>query len=145
MRKIFILMVIFANLSIATSAEEILSDTSLDALGLIEQDLPVFNILDYGGVMKNVIIRNIKMDVVGCPIFIKLGDRQRPTVDANGREIYPDKVGIIQDVHISGIHASVDDVHSSTFRDMESESLSQTALFRIKPNCKGIDAGEDNR
>jgi hypothetical protein len=39
----------------------------------------------------------------------------------------------------------LDDVHDSTFRDMETENISQTHLFRIKPNCKGIDAGEDFR
>ncbi len=59
-----------------------------------------------GGVMRNVVIRNIKMDVVGTPIFIKLGNRNRP--------IYVDGVetkvptGSIQDVHISGIRATVD-------------------------------------
>jgi hypothetical protein len=210
-----------------------------------------------GGTMKNVIVRNIKMDIVGCPIFIKLGNRQRPMIDPNGKEFFPDKVGIIQDVHISGIQAIVDDVikppkekyypdeirlhknhpmassvsgipghyiervfiddvdieirggfdirtaedanrevpensknypnpdmmgtlsaygffirhvkdiqmnnirvvmcqedgrpaivlddvQDSTFRDMETENISQTVLFRIKPNCEGIDAGEDN-
>ena len=39
----------------------------------------------------------------------------------------------------------LDDVHNSTFRDIKTVNVSQTALFSIKPNCKGIDAGVDNR
>ncbi|OHB75836.1 MAG: hypothetical protein A2Z25_20855 [Planctomycetes bacterium RBG_16_55_9] len=59
-----------------------------------------------GGVMENVIVRNIKMDVVGTPIFIKLGDRNRPVyVDGVETKV---PVGILRDVKISGIHATVD-------------------------------------
>ncbi len=59
-----------------------------------------------GGTMENVIVRNIKMDVVGTPIFIKLGDRNRP-VYVDGVATKP-PVGILRDVKISGIHATVD-------------------------------------
>ncbi len=58
-----------------------------------------------GGLMQNVIVRNIEMDVVETPIFIKLGDRNRP-VYPNGVETKPAN-GAIRDVHISGIHATV--------------------------------------
>ena len=50
MSRAIITCLIVATLSIATSAEKISSDTSLDALGVIEQELPVFNILDFGAV-----------------------------------------------------------------------------------------------
>lgn len=59
-----------------------------------------------GGIMENVIVRNIKMNVVGTPIFIKLGER--------GRRIFVDGVetdvpmGVLRDVKISGIRATVD-------------------------------------
>lgn len=58
-----------------------------------------------GGIMRNVIVRNIKMDVVETPIFIKLSDRNRP-VYIDGVETKPE-VGVLQDVHISGVQATV--------------------------------------
>lgn len=59
-----------------------------------------------GGTMENVIIRNIKMDVVGTPIFIKLGNRSRPVyVDGVETKV---PMGILRDVKISGIRATVD-------------------------------------
>ncbi len=60
-----------------------------------------------GGVMRNVIVRNITMDVVETPIFIKLGDRSRPVYSEQG-EVVPG-VGTLQDVSISGIRAKVND------------------------------------
>jgi len=62
-----------------------------------------------GGVLRNVIVRNITTDVVGTPIFIKLGDRQRPTVGPGGNDVAPERIGIIKDIHISGIRATMDD------------------------------------
>jgi polygalacturonase len=61
-----------------------------------------------GGLMRNVVVRNIQMDVVGTPIFIKLGDRNRP-VYIDGVETKT-SIGAIRDVHISGIRATVDKV-----------------------------------
>jgi polygalacturonase len=59
-----------------------------------------------GGVMENVIVRNIKMDVVGTPIFIKLGERSRPIyVDGVETKV---PMGVLRDVKISGIRATVD-------------------------------------
>ena len=60
-----------------------------------------------GGILKNIVVKNIKMDVVGTPIFIKLGDRQRPMTEANGEKVVPLRIGIVEDIHISGIHATV--------------------------------------
>ena len=60
-----------------------------------------------GGFLKNIVIKNIKMNVVGTPIFIKLGDRQRPMTDANGNKIVPQRIGIVEDIHVSGIRATV--------------------------------------
>ncbi|NIA12984.1 MAG: DUF1565 domain-containing protein [Nitrospiraceae bacterium] len=65
-----------------------------------------------GGVMRNVTVRNIEMDVVETPIFIKLGDRNRP-VYVDGVETTP-SVGTLQDVHISGIRATVNDAKKYT-------------------------------
>jgi polygalacturonase len=58
-----------------------------------------------GGVMRNVIVRNMTMDVVETPIFIKLGDRNRPILREGG-DVVPG-AGSLQDVHISGIRAKV--------------------------------------
>ncbi len=60
-----------------------------------------------GGEMSNVIIRNITMDRVHTPIFIKLGNRNRPLYLPDGSK---EKVatGVIRGVHISGIKATVD-------------------------------------
>jgi len=60
-----------------------------------------------GGILKNIVVKNIKMDVVGTPIFIKLGDRQRPMTEANGKKVVPQRVGSAEDIHISGIRATV--------------------------------------
>lgn len=59
-----------------------------------------------GAHMRNVVVRNIEMDVVETPLFIKLGNRNRP-VYVNGKETMP-STGTIRDVHISGIRATVD-------------------------------------
>ena len=58
-----------------------------------------------GGVMENVIVRNINMDVVGTPIFIKLGERGRP-IYVDGVETKA-PMGVLRDVKISGIRATV--------------------------------------
>lgn len=60
-----------------------------------------------GGVMRNVIVRNITMDVVETPIFIKLGDRNRSIHTPDGNVV--PATGILQDIHISGIRAKVND------------------------------------
>ena len=59
-----------------------------------------------GGHMRNVVVRNIDMDVVETPIFIKLGNRNRP-IYVDGKKTTP-AIGTIRDVHISGIRATVD-------------------------------------
>lgn len=59
-----------------------------------------------GGLMRNVVVQNISMNVVGTPIFIKLGNRNRP-VFVDGVPTKPD-TGTIRDVHIRGIRATVD-------------------------------------
>lgn len=69
-----------------------------------------------GGVMRNVIVRNISMDVVETPIFIKLGDRNRPIYQADGSNIVPE-TGALRDVHISGIRATVN--NAEKFSDAE--------------------------
>ncbi len=58
-----------------------------------------------GGTMRNVIVRNIRMDGVGTPIFIKLGNRNRPLYD--GQTNFKVSNGVLRDVHISGIRATV--------------------------------------
>ena len=65
-----------------------------------------------GGLMQNVVVRNIEMDVVETPIFIKLGDRNRP-VYPEGVETKP-ATGAIRDVHISGIRATVNNAEKYT-------------------------------
>jgi len=58
-----------------------------------------------GGRLQNVIVRKITMDVVETPIFLKLGDRNRP-IETDAGEIAPG-TGSLRDVHISGIRAKV--------------------------------------
>ena len=71
-----------------------------------------------GGVMRNVIVRNLAMDVVETPIFIRLGDRNRPIV-TDSSDAVP-ATGVLEDIHISGIRAQVNDAekHSSAERAM---------------------------
>lgn len=56
-----------------------------------------------GGIMENIIVRNITMNVVATPIFIMLSNRNRPIY---GQLTIPN--GSIRDVHIEGINATVD-------------------------------------
>ncbi len=69
-----------------------------------------------GGVMQNVVVRNITMDVVETPIFIKLGDRNRPIYQADGSDAIP-STGVLRDVLISGIRATVN--NAEKFNDAE--------------------------
>jgi len=71
-----------------------------------------------GGTMQNVIVRNITMDVVGTPIFIKLGDRNRALYDGSTK--FPVAGGVLCDVRISGITAVVDSIqrHNADERRM---------------------------
>jgi polygalacturonase len=59
-----------------------------------------------GGTLQNVIVRNITMDIVGTPIFIKLGCRNRPMYD--GEKQFPVPDGVVRNVRISHIKAVVD-------------------------------------
>lgn len=65
-----------------------------------------------GGVMRSVVVRNLKMDVVETPIFLKLGDRNRPIYTASG-EVKPE-TGVMEDIHISGVRATVNDAEKYT-------------------------------
>lgn len=69
-----------------------------------------------GGEMSNVIIRNITMERVQTPLFIRLGTRNRPLTLADGSK---EKVatGTIRGVHISGIKATVDKCKRFTERE----------------------------
>ena len=65
-----------------------------------------------GGVMENVTVRNITMDVVGTPIFVMLSNRNRSVF---GELTVPS--GAIRNVYIGNIKATVD--RAQRFNDME--------------------------
>ncbi len=65
-----------------------------------------------GGTMRNVVVRNLTMDVVETPIFIKLGDRNRPITNQDGNVV--PATGVLQDVRISGIRAKVNEAKKFT-------------------------------
>lgn len=81
-----------------------------------------------GGIMRNVTVRNLTMDGVETPIFIKLGDRNRPIYTSDG-EVVP-KTGVLQDVHISGIRAKV--------KDAEKYSDAERAVHNYIPYASSI-------
>ncbi len=81
-----------------------------------------------GGLMRNVVVRNITMDVVETPIFIKLGDRNRP-VWVNGVETET-STGAIRDVHISGIRATVSNAEKYTDEER--------AIYNLTPFASSI-------
>ena len=59
-----------------------------------------------GSVLSNIIVRDIQMDVVSTPIFIRLGNRRRGTiVDGKEKRL---EAGGMQNIHISNIRATVD-------------------------------------
>ncbi len=55
-----------------------------------------------GGIMENIMVRNITMNGVGTPLTIRLGDRNRPPA---GSSIVT--YGIIRNIYISNIRATV--------------------------------------
>lgn len=65
-----------------------------------------------GGIMDNVVVRNLKMNVVATPIFIMLGNRNRKVA---GDLTVP--IGQIKNVSISGIEAIVDKYE--TYHELE--------------------------
>jgi len=81
-----------------------------------------------GGTMRNVIVRNMQMEVVETPIFIKLGDRNRPIYTTEG-EVVP-KTGVLQDVHVTGIRAKV--------TDAEKYSEAERAIHNYTPYASSI-------
>lgn len=82
-----------------------------------------------GGVMRNVVVRNITMDVVETPIFIKLGDRNRAIWQPDGSEVVPD-AGVLRDVYISGIRAIVNNA--------EKYSEAERATHNYEPFASSI-------
>lgn len=89
-----------------------------------------------GGIVRNIVVTNTKMNVVGTPIFIKLGDRQRPTLDEKGKEIAPKRIGIVEDIRISGVRATVDAV---TMPHKEVLSGDERRLYRaLEPKTSSI-------
>ncbi len=71
-------------------------DTRLAGLAIEEVD---------GGVLDRVIVSNLVMDGVGCPIFIRLGNRARPYK----ADMPKPGMGALRNVLISGIEAVVRD------------------------------------
>jgi polygalacturonase len=65
-----------------------------------------------GGVMENVVVRNLKMDVVGTPVFLRLGDRHRALWERDGQHV--PGVGALRDISIEGVHATVDKMKKFT-------------------------------
>jgi len=55
-----------------------------------------------GGTMDGVVVSNLAMKNVGCPLFIRLGNRARPPVDGMDAP----GVGVLRNVTVSGIEAS---------------------------------------
>ncbi|MBL8173022.1 MAG: glycoside hydrolase family 28 protein [Bryobacterales bacterium] len=81
-----------------------------------------------GGAMRNLVVRNLKMDVVETPIFLKLGDRNRPIYTPNG-DVIPE-TGRMEDIHISGIRATVNDA--------EKYSAAERAIHNYVPYASSI-------
>ena len=55
-----------------------------------------------GGVMDGIVVSNLAMKNVGCPLFIRLGNRARPPV----KGMDPPGVGLLRNVTVTGIEAS---------------------------------------
>ncbi|MFN7936952.1 MAG: glycoside hydrolase family 28 protein [Bryobacteraceae bacterium] len=81
-----------------------------------------------GGTMRNIIARNLTMDTVETPIFLKLGDRNRPIHSASGNVI--PATGTMEDIHISGIRATVNDA--------EKRNAAERAIHNYTPYASSI-------
>ncbi|GAA5509056.1 glycoside hydrolase family 28 protein [Novipirellula caenicola] len=84
-----------------------------------------------GGRMENVAISRITMEDVGCPIFIRLGDRGN-TFDDNDKEKPP--VGTLKNIRISDVIASV------TIEDRERAERASYKNVKAKESSQITDA-----
>ena len=96
-----------------------------------------------GGTLNNIEISRVVMERVGCPIFLRLGNRGRKynhetkaTEGVQGSDVEPEgaPVGTFTNVHIHDIVASV------TIEDREKSAEATYKNIKINPDTKVTDA-----
>jgi len=89
-----------------------------------------------GGKLERVVVRNLRMDVVGTPIFLKLGNRHLPTRDAAGNLLAVSAPGSLQDITIENLEATVD---NETKPVKERYTADEERLYQVtRPHTSSI-------
>lgn len=111
----------FQNIVISNCA---ISDTRLSGLALEEVD---------GGTLERLIATNLVMDGVGCPIFVRLGNRARPYKPDEPKP----KVGALRDVLISKVVAVARDYTGCSITGIPGHRVENVILRDIRVHFPG--------
>ncbi|MFO7976343.1 MAG: glycoside hydrolase family 28 protein [Candidatus Hydrogenedentota bacterium] len=98
-----------------------------------------------GGTMDGVVISNLTMKDVGCPLFIRLGNRARPPVADMERP----GVGTLRNVTISNIEAIVSNPTGCSITGLPGHYVENVTLsnlrFTFPGGAEGLTQGSDDR
>jgi polygalacturonase len=90
-----------------------------------------------GGTMAGVCVSNIAMNGVGCPIFVRLGNRARPyKPDAE-----PPGIGVLRNVTISNIEAVACDATGCSITGMPGHPAENISLDHVRLRFPGGNDG----
>jgi len=117
----------FQNIAISNCA---IYDTRLSGLAL--------EIVD-GGVMDGVVVSNLAMQNVGCPIFIRLGNRARPFIDGGEKP----GVGALRNVSISHIRATGADQPGCAIAGLPGHPVENVSISDVRLDFAGGGTAED--
>ncbi len=102
-----------------TIGDCVVYDTELSGLAL--------EIVD-GGAMDGVVVSNIAMRNVGCPVFIRQGDRARPHIKDGEKP----GVGSMKNITISNIDATVHDPTGCSVTGLPDHPVENVSLSRLR-------------
>lgn len=98
-----------------------------------------------GGTMDGIVVSNLTMKNVGCPLFIRLGNRARPPVE--GMEA--PGVGALRNVTISNIEASASNPTGCSITGIPGHYVENVTLtnlsFTFPGGAEGLAQGSDER
>jgi polygalacturonase len=86
-----------------------------------------------GGTLQRVVVSDLVMRDVECPIFIRLGDRARPFLEGGARP----GVGILRDILVRGILASGAGRMGCAVAGIPGHPVEQVTLSEIRIACGG--------
>lgn len=91
-----------------------------------------------GGTMDGIVVNNLTMENVGCPLFIRLGNRARPPV----ADMEKPGVGALRNVTVSNIEASVSNPTGCSITGLPGHNVENVTLSNLRFTFPG---GETTR